>query len=83
MTKEKVNLGENLPIDYLSDHLDAFDISAKFVSGRGWLGIILIDGIEVFRSGNFESNLVEAISSATTMMDTRYQDLIDDYHRRK
>jgi hypothetical protein len=51
------NLGNGLPIDYLSDHLDSFDITVRFVSGQGWLGIILFNGVEVFRSGDFKSDI--------------------------
>ena len=75
------NLGNGLPIDYLSDHLDSFDITVRFVSGQGWLGIILSNGVEVFRSGDFKSDLIDAIISAVTMLETRHQDLLEEYER--
>lgn len=76
-------LGDGLPIDYLSDHLASFDIVARFISGYGWLGIILFDGVEVFRSGIFKSEMTEAISSATEMLEKNHQSFLDEYSLKK
>lgn len=76
-------LGDKLPIDYLSDHLTSFDVIARFVSHYGWLGIILFDGVEVFRSGSFKSEMIDAITSATEMLEKNHQSFLDEYSLKK
>lgn len=66
----------DLPIDYLADHLDSFEIGAKFVPGMGFFGIIRFNEKEVFRSGEFKPEAQIAIDHATQFLENRYHDLM-------
>jgi len=68
--------GENLPIDYLADRLDSFEVGTKFVPGMGFLGIIRFNEKEVFRSGNFKSEAQIAFDDAAQFLEEKYQDLM-------
>lgn len=68
----------DLPIDYLSDHLDSFEIGTKFVSGMGYLGIIRMNEKEVFRSSSFVSEMQIAFDQAVQHLEKNYQHLIKE-----
>jgi hypothetical protein len=43
--------GENIPIDYLSDHLkNSFQLVVTFVPGCGFSGVVNFDGRQVYKS---------------------------------
>jgi len=69
--------GENLPIDFLSDHLETFEVGVKFVPGYGYLGIIRFNDKEVFRSGGFKSEAQIAFDHAVKFLEEKYQIAFD------
>lgn len=70
--------GENLPIDFLSDHLETFEVGVKFVPRYGYLGIIRFNDKEVFRSVGFKSEAQEAFDHASNFLEEKYRDLMDE-----
>lgn len=70
--------GENIPIDFLADHLESFEVGVKFVPGYGYLGIIRFNDNEVFRSGSFKPEAQAAFDHATKFLEEKYRDIMDE-----
>jgi hypothetical protein len=69
--------GENIPIDYLSDHLKShFEIIVSFQPGNGYLGIVRFDGREMYRS-NFLADAQEAFDLVCHQIEDNYQEFLD------
>jgi len=63
-----------LPIDYMADHSNYFDITGRFCPGVGYLGIIIIDGKEIYRTGKHYPDLQSAIDQACSVFNEHYKE---------
>lgn len=64
---------ENIPIDYLADHLESFEVGVKFVPGYGYLGIIRFNDKEVYRSRSFKSEAQIAFDHAVKFLEDSFK----------
>lgn len=67
----------DIPIDYLADHLEDFEIAIRYVSGQGFLGIIRFEDREVFRTGSFKSSVQEALDCANKQLENNHVELLE------
>jgi len=74
--------GENIPIDYLSDHLKDFQLVVTFVSGDGYLGMINFERIEMFRTKKFYPEAVKAFSTVCAYLESHYEELLLEHKKR-
>jgi len=70
--------GDNIPIDFLADHLESFEVGVKFVPGCGYLGIIRFNDKEVFRSGSFKPDAQVAFDHAAQFLEEKYLDIMNE-----
>jgi hypothetical protein len=68
---------EFIPIDYLSDHLDSFEIGAKFISGEGYLAIIRMEDKIVYQSESYFSEASDAFKHASEKLTNDYLSLME------
>jgi len=71
--------GAYIPIDYLSDHLDNFEVSVRFTSGQGYRGRISFNGILVFETQEIFAEAQDAFANACLKLEQSYQELFDTY----
>jgi hypothetical protein len=78
-----MKIGENLPIDYLSDHLESFTIGSKFLSGKGFVGIIYFENKHenevIYFSEVFFPEAQDAFKHATEYLEKNYKNLISQF----
>jgi hypothetical protein len=71
--------GENIPIDYLSDHLkEGFQLVVTFVPGYGYLGMIKFDGREVYWTGKYRPEAQEAFDAVCKFLEEKYMDIMNE-----
>jgi len=69
--------GENIPIDYLSDHLKShLELIVVFMPGEGYFGIVKFDGREMYRS-KFLADAQEAFDLICKQTEENYQEYLD------
>jgi hypothetical protein len=64
--------GENIPIDYLCEHLLDFQIVVTFMPGEGYLGMINFESQEVYRSSDFYADAQVAFDDACHNLEENY-----------
>ena len=70
--------GENIPFDYLADHLNRFTLLVSFIPGSGFIGKILFNDTEVY-SSSFKSDAQETFNDITQVLEDQHEELLSYY----
>lgn len=77
LRNEECMIHEFIPIDFLSDHLNSFEVGAKFISGQGYLGTIRMDDKIVYQSESYFSEASDAFKHASEKLTNDYLSLME------
>ena len=70
--------GENIPIDYISDRLEKFDLNVAFVSGKGYIGSIKFNNIQVYKQDEFKSDPQPVFDTLCSYLEKNYITLMTE-----